>query len=156
MQGEFVEVLQQKIADGLTAAVPRFTRRDVHLPRVPGKVLAVVGTRRAGKSTLLWQCLSDRLARGTPRNALLYASLEDERLVGMQGSDLQHLLEGYYRLHPERRDKERVAFFLDEIQAVPGWEAFVRRVLDSEQIDLFLSGSSARLLSREIATSMRG
>ncbi len=49
-----------------------------------------------------------------------------------------------------------MTFFLDEIQNVPGWESFIRRLLDSEQIDLFLSGSSARLLSREVATSMRG
>jgi predicted AAA+ superfamily ATPase len=47
-------------------------------------------------------------------------------------------------------------FFLDEIQLVPGWELFARRLLDSENIELFLSGSSARLLSREVATSMRG
>lgn len=49
-----------------------------------------------------------------------------------------------------------MTFFLDEIQNVPGWESFVRRLLDSEQIDLFISGSSARLLSREVATSLRG
>ena len=47
-------------------------------------------------------------------------------------------------------------FFLDEIQTVPGWEVFARRLLETERIDLFLSGSSARLLSREVATSMRG
>jgi predicted AAA+ superfamily ATPase len=59
-------------------------------------------------------------------------------------------------LHPERRDQSVVSFFLDEVQAVPGWEAFVRRLLDTEKIELFVSGSSARLLSREVATSMRG
>ena len=47
-------------------------------------------------------------------------------------------------------------FFLDEIQTVPGWEAFVRRVMDTERVEIFLSGSSARLLSREVATQMRG
>jgi len=65
-------------------------------------------------------------------------------------------VEEYYRLNPEWRDRRRAGFFLDEIQFVPGWESFARRLLDSEQIDLFLSGSSARLLSREVATSMRG
>ncbi len=65
-------------------------------------------------------------------------------------------MEEYFSLHPGRRDSQAVAFFLDEIQLVPGWETFVRRLLDTEKIDLFLSGSSARLLSREVATSMRG
>lgn len=54
------------------------------------------------------------------------------------------------------RDQRRATFFLDEIQVAPGWEAFARRLLDSEQIDLVLSCSSARLFSREVATSMRG
>ncbi|HWO57533.1 MAG TPA: ATP-binding protein, partial [bacterium] len=54
------------------------------------------------------------------------------------------------------RDKRKAVFFLDEIQVVPNWELFARRLLDTEKIDLFLSGSSARLLSREVATSMRG
>jgi hypothetical protein len=49
-----------------------------------------------------------------------------------------------------------VTFFLDEIQNVNRWEKFVRRIMDTEQIEVFLSGSSARLLSREVATSMRG
>ena len=66
------------------------------------------------------------------------------------------VVEEYFSLHPERRDSQQVTFFLDEIQEVPGWETFVRRLLDTEKVELFLSGSSARLLSREVATSMRG
>ena len=54
------------------------------------------------------------------------------------------------------RGKETVTWCLDEIQTVPGWERFVRRILDSEKVDVFISGSSAALLSREIATAMRG
>lgn len=66
------------------------------------------------------------------------------------------VVEEYYRLHPEWRDRRRAVFFLDEIQVVPGWETFARRLLNTERVELFLSGSSARLLSREVATSMRG
>lgn len=156
MEGRFASLLEAKVADGVTGAVPRFTRRDVHVPRIRGKALAVIGARRAGKTTFLWQCLADRLAAGAPRESLLFVSFEDERLAGLEGSGLAHLVEAFFRRHPEWRDRRRVAFFLDEIQNVPGWEAFVRRLLDSEQIDLHVSGSSARLLSREVATSMRG
>lgn len=156
MQGEYQDVFEEMIADSLAAPAPPFTRRDVHLPAVPGKALAVVGMRRAGKTTFLWQCLGDRLAAGAPRSTLLYLNFEDDRLDGIRASDLQNLLETYFRRHPEWRDQRRVTFFLDEIQVVPGWEAFVRRLLDTEKMDLFLSGSSARLLSREVATSMRG
>ncbi|TFH13927.1 MAG: ATP-binding protein [Lentisphaerales bacterium] len=156
MDGELREVISRKIVDGLSMEVVPFTRRDIRLPAVPGKVMAVIGMRRVGKTTFLWQCLTDRLAAGTPREALLYFNFEDERLAGLKVGDLQWLPEMYYGLHPAFRDSRSVTFFLDEMQTVPGWETFVRRLLDTERIDLFISGSSARLLSREVATSMRG
>ncbi len=150
------ELIQQKIVDSLTSPVPAFTRRDIRLPSVKGKAVAVIGMRRTGKTTFLWQVLADRLKQGVAREALLYFNFEDERLAGLAAADLHLVVEEYYRLHPEWRDKRRVVFFLDEIQVVPGWESFARRLLDTEQVELFLSGSSARLLSREVATSMRG
>jgi len=156
MEGQFRVIVRQKILDSLAAGPPVFTRRDVRLPKVRGKAIAVLGMRRAGKTTFLWQVLADRLAAGTPREGLLYFSFEDERLAGMTADDLNLVLEEYYHLHPEWRDGRRATFFLDEIQVVPGWERFARRVLDTEEVDLLLSGSSARLLSREVATAMRG
>ncbi|OGK77580.1 MAG: ATPase [Candidatus Rokubacteria bacterium GWC2_70_16] len=150
------EVLRQKMLDGLTSPPPPLTRRDVRLPEVPGKALAVVGVRRSGKTTFLWQCLADRLQAGTPREALLLLSLEDDRLAGLSAADLAWLVEEYFRSQPGIRDARTATFFLDEIQSVLGWETFARRLVDTERVSLFLSGSSARLLSREVATSMRG
>lgn len=156
MDGQYRQVIRQKLVDTLAEPIPAFTRRDLKPPGVAGKALAVVGMRRSGKTTYLWQLLSGRLARGAPRETLVYFSFEDERLAGMSAVGLGLLLEEYYRLHPESRDRQRVMFLLDEIQVVPGWESFVRRILDTERIDVCVSGSSARLLSREVATSMRG
>ncbi|MDR3557288.1 MAG: ATP-binding protein [Syntrophobacteraceae bacterium] len=150
------ELIRQKIIDSLARSVPSFTRRDVRLPKVPGKATAIIGMRRTGKTTYMWQVLSDRLAWGIEREGLLYFNFEDERLAGMTAADLSLVVEEYYRLNPEWRDRRLAVFFLDEIQNVPGWEAFARRLLDSERIELFITGSSARLLSREVATSMRG
>lgn len=150
------EVIRAKIVDALAAAPPRFTRRDIRLPRVPGKAVAVIGPRRAGKTTFLWQLLAERHAAGAPRAALLYFSFEDERLAGLRAQDLHILVEEYYALHPALRDRRRVVFFLDELQTVTGWETFVRRLLDTERITVFLSGSSARLLSSDVASAMRG
>jgi len=149
-------LIRQKIIDSLAGAPPGLTRRDARVPRVPGKAVAVIGPRRAGKTTFLWQVLSDRLAGQTPRERLLYFNFEDERLAGMKADDLGLIVEEYYRLHPEVRDHQRALFLLDEIQVVVGWETFARRLLDTEKVELFMSGSSARLLSREVATSMRG
>lgn len=150
------DILQQLITDSLTRSIPSFTLRDAHIPTIAGKALAVIGMRRSGKTTFLWQCLAERLAAGAPRDALLYLNFEDERLTGLQATDLQWIVEDYYRRVPHLRDQQRVTFFFDEIQVVQQWETFTRRLMDTEKIDLFLTGSSARLLSREVATPMRG
>ena len=156
MESQFRNAILQKVADSQDAPLLQLTRRDVWLPSVKNKATAVIGMRRAGKTSLLWQILADRHAAGIPREGLLYFSFEDERLAGMQVHDLNLVVDAFYRLHPDWRDTRRASFFLDEIQLVPGWEMFARRLLDSEKLELFLSGSSARLLSREVATSMRG
>lgn len=157
MTDELRTLLRQKIVDSLAMPAPALTRRDVWLPSVPAKkATAVIGMRRAGKTSLLWQLLAQRLAAGAAREDLLYFSFEDERLAGMGVADLDLMVQEYFKLHPQARQRRRVTFFLDEIQLVPGWELFARRLLDTENVEVFLSGSSARLLSREVATSMRG
>ncbi len=80
-EGQLKQVIHRKILDALAAPVPDFTRRDVHLPSVPGKAVAVIGMRRTGKTTLLWQILSDRLAGGLPREGCLFFGFEDDRLA---------------------------------------------------------------------------
>jgi uncharacterized protein len=77
-------------------------------------------------------------------------------LFGLTARNLNSLLEEYYRRFPALRRNQTVTWCFDEIQVVPGWESFVRRILDSENVEVFVSGSSAALLSREIATAMRG
>jgi uncharacterized protein len=156
LQDDYRTAIRQKIVDSIATPLPKLTQRDVWLPTVTNKAIAVIGMRRAGKTSLLWQVMGERLQQGTAREGLVYFSFEDERLVGMTATDLQLVIEEYYKLYPARRDKHKTTFLLDEIQLVPGWETFARRILDSEKIELFLSGSSAKLLSREIATSMRG
>lgn len=155
-QDNFRVTLRQKIIDSIAAPVPPLTARDVWIPAVTNKAIAVIGMRRAGKTSLLWRIVGERLKAGAPRESLVYFSFEDERLAGMTALDLQWVIEEYYKLYPERRDRAKTTFLLDEIQLINGWEAFARRILDSETIELFVSGSSAKLLSREIASSMRG
>ncbi len=150
------DVIRQKIADALAFAPPASTRREAHVPAIPRKAHAVVGMRRSGKTYFLLQCLADRLAAGTPREALVYFSFENERLAGMAVTQLGWVLEEYFSHCPQFRDRRQVTFFFDEIQTVPGWETFIRRVLDTEKVEVFVSGSSARLLSREVATALRG
>lgn len=156
VDGQLLAVIQEKVAEGTTRPIPAFTRRDVRIPALPNKAFAVIGMRRAGKTTFLWQIAHDLLQRGAPREQALYFSFEDERLLDLHASDLQHIIEHYYHLYPHMRDRQRVMLLLDEIQLVPSWETFVRRIMDSEMVEVYLSGSSARMLAYEIAASMRG
>lgn len=149
-------VLAEKLSAALAPRIaPSLTRRDARLPAVPGKVHAVIGMRRAGKTTFLHQLLDERRSVAPPERAL-YLSFDDDRLADLEVEQLGFLIEEYYRRYPLLRGHETVHWFLDEIQLVPGWERFVRRVIDTEKVEIAVSGSSARMLSREVHTSLRG
>lgn len=153
----FDALLDEKLADSLVAPLPEATPRRVSgTVHFPGKATAVVGMRRAGKTTFLHQLRRERLEAGAERSALPYVNFEDERLAGLTAEHMHPLVEHYYRRYPEARGSKTVTWCFDEIQVVPGWERFVRRLLDAEQVEVFVTGSSAALLSREIATALRG
>jgi predicted AAA+ superfamily ATPase len=153
----FRENLASQIAASVTEPLPEATpRRVLGTIAFPGKVTAVIGMRRAGKTTFLHQVRGERLERGVPQERLPYINFEDERLAGFQMQNLDLLNVEYYRQYPAARGRDVVTWCFDEIQVVPGWERFTRRLLDSEKVEMFVSGSSAALLSREVATSMRG
>jgi predicted AAA+ superfamily ATPase len=122
------------------------TTRQIH---------AVIGLRRAGKTHFLYQMINELLADGVQKEAILLVSFEDERLAGLTAERLGLVLEAYYELFPERV-REEVHLLLDEVQAVPGWEKFVTRLFEEKRYRLRITGSSSKLLSKEIATSLRG
>lgn len=150
------ELLGAKLDESLAPPLRRLTHRDVRLPAIPGKAFAVIGVRRSGKTSFLAQCRSARLRAGAPPESQLMLLLEDERLTGLTVADLRWLIEEHARRFPHLHGKNAVTVYLDEVQHVPGWEGLVRRLMDTGGFDVFLSGSSARLLSREVATSLRG
>lgn len=149
-------ILQDKLnAAVTTTAPPPLTPRDLRLPDIPGKAHAVTGMRRTGKTTFLRQLVAERRRSAAPERVLLL-SFDDDRLADLQADQLSLLLEAYYRRYPEARGRQTVHWYLDEIQWVEGWERFVRRVLDTEDVEIVVSGSSARMLSREVHSSLRG
>jgi predicted AAA+ superfamily ATPase len=148
-------VFDQLISDFHERDLPSFTKRDIEVPWLGGKIDTIVGMRRSGKTWLLYQLISELMSKGMPKETLLYMNFEDDRLQPLRGADLQELVEVYFRRYPQNRES-RCSLFFDEIQAVPEWERFIRRLLDTENVHICLTGSSARFLSREIATTLRG
>ena len=150
------EILRAKLDESLALRSRRLTRRDVRLPAIPGKAFAVIGVRRSGKTSFLAQCRAARLRAGARPESQLLLLLEDERLAGLTVADLGWLVEEHARRFPRLHAQGGVTLYLDEVQYVPGWEGLVRRLMDADGLEVFVTGSSARLLSREVATSLRG
>ncbi len=135
--------------------LPELTARDVRVPELPNMATAFVGMRRVGKSYLMGQEIGRLLSSGVPRSSILWLNLEDDRLGAATSQTLSDALEWLFRFGP-RRYEETAHLFLDEVQAVPGWERFVLRVINTENARVRLTGSSAKLLSTEVATELRG
>jgi predicted AAA+ superfamily ATPase len=149
-------MLRLKLTESLTAPLPPRTARDIRLPTIPNKALAIIGVRRGGKTSFLYSQIAERLAEGDSPGTHILVSLEDERLVGMTAEDLGWIFEEHRRLVSTVREQGHRTVYLDEVQVVPGWEAVVRRLLDAHDTQVFVSGSSAKLLSSEVHTSLRG
>lgn len=157
LSGPLRDALADALAGSLGDPIPWGTdRRMMGTVRQPGKVAAVIGVRRAGKTTFVHQLRRERLATGSLRSLLPYLNFEDERLADLSAAHLGFLLEEFGRRVPDARAQGTVLWCFDEIQRVPGWERFVRRLLDMGGVEIVVTGSSAALLSREIGTALRG
>ena len=148
------EIFKKLIVDSQERRFASIIKREYEIPLDTGKIVSLIGVRRAGKTYLLYG-LMEQLRSDIPKENLLYINFEDDRLYPLSLKDMDELVEAYYELYPEKRS-EKVYFFLDEVQNVPGWERFVRRIYDTLNVGLFITGSSSKLLSSEIATSLRG
>ena len=143
------------IADFHERRLPELTARDAELPSISGKIDAVIGMRRSGKTSRIHQQIGALIGQGVPKAAMLYINFDDERLAELGSMQLGLIHETYFRMFPEHKER-RCYFFFDEIQNVEGWERYLRRLMDSEDVQLTVTGSSAKLLSKEIATALRG
>ena len=122
--------------------------RDVKLETSGNYVF--VGVRQAGKSYTLYQQMQRKLDEGIPVENLVYINFDDERLHGMSADQLDLILQANYSV----RDT-KPTFFFDEIQNVEGWENFARR-LANQKYQVYITGSNAKMLSRDIQTVLGG
>ncbi len=148
---DLLEEFKEKISRA-NGAIPR----EITLPSIPNKINVIIGMRRTGKTYFLLQEIKQLLEKNPARlSQLLYLNFEDDRLLPLTAPKLGELIDAFYTLYPENHDKT-CYFILDEIQNVPQWEITIRRFFDTKKVNIKLTGSSAKLLSKEIATSLRG
>ena len=148
-------LIRQLIADSMEQVWPELLRREGALVELPDMASVLIGMRRTGKTYRLFQRMRELLDEGVNRHRILYLNFEDERLGTVDADFLRAVDESYQRTYPAAAGAISYYFF-DEIQYVNGWERFVRRILDRRDTRVYLTGSSSKLLSREVATSMRG
>lgn len=133
----------QQFVKGIT-----LIERDIHVSVQLNYVF--VGLRRAGKSYLMYQQIQNLLKEGHKVEEILYFNFEDDRLVNLTVEDLDLIKVCYEELYAYRP-----VFFLDEIQIVQHWEKFARRLAD-QKYRVYITGSNAKMLSSEIATTLGG
>ncbi len=129
--------------------------RATQLPLDEGRIVTVTGIRRCGKSSLLGLAINRLLKNGVPRERILYVGFDDERFLSMSPDNFDELLQAYREMYPHTAIKD-VYMFFDEIQLVKGWELFVLRVYKNYCKHIFITGSTAKMLSEEMASALRG
>jgi predicted AAA+ superfamily ATPase len=125
-------------------------REGVVLPPGLRKVAIIHGIRRCGKSFVLYDIFKKN------SDVALYIDFEDERLAGVTSRDLDKIKESFFELKPHLLRRPNLVFLFDEIQGVPDWEKFCRRLCEKDNISVFVAGSSSKITPRHIHTSLRG
>ena len=147
-------ILKNLLKEFHNSTLPNVIKREYNIPIDSGKIITLIGARRSGKTFLLYQLMSF-LAAEITINRLIFINFEDERLE-LEARELDLILQAYLELYPEIQDLSQCYFFFDEIQNISGWEKFIRRVYDTVSKNIFITGSNAKMLSSEIATTLRG
>ena len=127
--------------------------RDIELYQRPFEFeeegrYVLVGIRQAGKSYLLYQRAKQFLQAGHDIREIVYINFDDERLYDMKVEDFDLILQAYSTMY-----NCKPLLFFDEIQNIQGWEHFARR-LANQKYRVFITGSNAKMLSRDIATTL--
>ena len=152
MKEELMSVMREFYHDGIPEGI---VPRDVEYVEKLRASTVVKGMRRTGKTFVTYERMKRLVADGIPLKRIVHINFEDERLSRLTVDDLHLIGEIHAELCPEFADG-KVWYFLDELQCVMGWESYARRLVDSPNVQLCLTGSSSKLLSEEIATQMRG
>ena len=149
------EALKYVLTENTARKFPASVARTLELPLNTSKITTLVGIRRSGKTYILYDTMRRLEARGVDRRQMIFLNFEDDRLLPIKSRELDLILSAHAELYPEFADRRKF-FFFDEIQNAPRWESFIRRLHDTQDAQIFLTGSSSHLLARELATSLRG
>ena len=130
-------------------------QRDMEIPLNSKQIVTIPGVRRCGKSSLMMLAINALVDKGVDKGRILWLGFDDERLYDLSTDELDDIITGYMEMYPDVSIKD-VYMFFDEIQLVDKWELFVLRVYKSYCKNIYVSGSNAQMLSRELSSALRG
>lgn len=130
--------------------IPAIELYERPLKYEPNGNYVFVGVRQSGKSYMIYQRIQQLLREGHSIKQMVYVNFDDERLQMMKSDDLDLILQAYYSMY-----ENKPFLFFDEIQNVEGWEFFARRLVN-QKYQVFITGSNAKMLGRDIATTLGG
>ena len=110
------DVFKRLITDFIEKDIKNILSRDYSIPLVSKKIISLVGVRRSGKSSILFDIVG-KLRETVARENIIYINFEDDRLYPLELASLDLILDGYFELYPHKRD-EKIYLFLDEVQVV--------------------------------------
>lgn len=135
----------------LPPTLGRDTVLDTSLQQRTNNATVITGFRRVGKTYMLYEAM-EKLLQTHPREDVVYLNFEDERIIAPTTSLLTDLIPEIQAVY----GKKPQYLFLDELQLIPNWSKWVRRILDTESIQLLITGSSSKMSSAELPTELRG
>ncbi|MFQ5751931.1 MAG: ATP-binding protein [bacterium] len=152
-----ISIIKELILDFQNQQLYTGIKRHLKYQIIEKKAFVCIGVRRSGKSTFLYQIIEDLFKQGIKKENILYLNFFDDRLNELKtGANLNVIMEAFFSLFPDKKGSEKIYCFFDEIQEIQNWESFVDRILRTENCEVFITGSSSKMLSQEIATQMRG
>ena len=147
-------VIQEVIVDNQNRDFKSVNKRDINLPLNTTKIISLTGVRRSGKTFILLDTIQRLIKNKVDKTKIIHINFEDERLQ-LNTNDLDLILQSYRELYPENNLSD-CYFFFDEIQNIPQWEKFVRRLHENICTNIFITGSNSKMLSSDISTTLRG
>ena len=145
--------IEEYLLDVQKKELPKLVERELKTDESK-KIKSIIGPRRAGKTYFMYQKIKELLSSGVRKENIIYLNFEDPRLIEVNFKDIREIIKLHWQLWPSST-KGNLYIFVDEPQNIKNWEIALRALHD-EGFNIFLTGSSSKLLSKEIATSLRG
>jgi predicted AAA+ superfamily ATPase len=142
-----IELVKDYLSSYLKRKIHPLVKRELEIRPISNKAVAIIGPRRAGKTSLMWQIISNY-----DRTKTIYLDFEDIALRGLSAAEVLRIIT---EIFTEISGSEANAIFLDEVQNLTDWQSLIRTLLDRGYV-VFVTGSTSKLLSREITTQLRG